>query len=185
MIDDQLKEAEKKMNVSIDHLHQDLAKVRTGRASLSILDEVRVDYYGNPTPLNQVANLGIPDSQTITIQPWDANLVKDISKAIQSSNLGLTPADDGKVVRLAIPPLTTERRKEMVKTVKRYAEDSKVAIRNIRRDFNDKIKQLEKDHSISEDELKHGQDDIQKVTDKFVAEIDKISQIKEKDLMES
>jgi ribosome recycling factor len=143
-----------------------------------------VDYYGNPTPLKQVATLGSPDSSTLTVQPWEATILKDIEKAIQASDLGLTPNNDGKVIRLSIPPLTSERRQQLVKLVKKQSEECKVSIRNVRRDINEKLKQSEKKNDISEDESHKGQDETQKITDKFVAEVDKIVQAKEKDILE-
>ena len=184
MVDELIKEAAKKMGASIDHLHIELGKLRTGQASLALLDDLKVEYYGNPTPLNQVATLGTPDSQTLTIQPWEAPILKEIEKAIQSSDLGLTPNNDGKMIRLMIPPLTSERRKQLVKLVKKYSEECKVAIRNVRRDINDRLKKAEKNHEISEDENRKSADDVQKLTDKFVAEVDKIYEGKEKDIMD-
>ncbi|MEK9629760.1 MAG: ribosome recycling factor [Nitrospinota bacterium] len=184
MSDDLIKDAEHKMKSSIDHLLHELGKLRTGQASVALLDDLKVDYYGNPTPLKQVATLGAPDNQTLTVQPWEASILKDIEKAIQSSDLGLTPNNDGKVIRLTIPPLTNERRQQLVKLVKKQAEDCKVAIRNIRRDINEKLKKSEKSHEISEDEGRKGHDAAQKLTDKFVAEVDKIAQTKEKDIIE-
>lgn len=183
MTENLIKETEKKMKHSIDHLVLEMSKVRTGRASLSLLEGVKLDYYGTPTPLNQVATLGTPDSHTITIQPWDTSVLKLIEKAIQTSDIGLSPSNDGKIVRLNIPPLTTERRQQLVKSVKKYAEESKIAIRNVRREFNDKVKSLEKDHAISQDEHKRIQDKIQKMTDQFIAEVDKIAQSREKDIL--
>ncbi len=184
MIADLIHSAEKKMGISVDHLHHELGKLRTGQASVALLDDLKVDYYGNPTPLNQVATLGTPDSQTLTIQPWEVSILKDIEKALQASDLGLTPNNDGKMIRLTIPPLTNERRQQLVKLVKKYSEDCKVAIRNVRREVNDKLKKTEKNHEISEDESHKAVDNIQKMTDKFVAEIDKIAQTKEKDMMD-
>ncbi len=184
MSDDIIKDAEKKMKSSIDHLLHELGKLRTGQASVALLDDLMVDYYGNPTSLKQVATLGAPDNQTLTVQPWETSILKDIEKAIQASDLGLTPNNDGKVIRLVIPPLTNERRQQLVKLVKKQSEECKVAIRNIRRDVNDKLKQSEKKHDISEDEGRKGHDAAQKITDKFVAEVDKIVQTKEKDIIE-
>ncbi|MEE9258007.1 MAG: ribosome recycling factor [Nitrospinaceae bacterium] len=184
MIDELLKTCEKKMKVSLDHLRADLGKLRTGQASMAILEGVMVKYYGNPTPLNQVASLGVPDSQTITIQPWEANILKDIEKAIQASDLGLNPNSDGKMIRLTIPPLTSERRQQLVKVLKTHAEECKVAIRNVRREFNDKVKAVQKKHEVSEDDSRKGQDKMQKVTDQQIAEVDKIAQAKEKDILE-
>jgi ribosome recycling factor len=184
MIADLTQDAENKMGVSIDHLNIELSKLRTGQASIALVDDLKVDYYGTPTPLSQVATLGAPDSQTLTIQPWEVSILKDIEKTIQSSNVGLTPNNDGKIIRLKIPPLTNERRQELVKLVKKYSEDCKVAIRNVRRDVNDKLKKLEKKHEISEDESHKASEDIQKMTDKFITEIDKIMQVKEKNVMD-
>ncbi len=184
MIADLIHGAEKKMGISINHLHHELGKLRTGQASVALLDDLKVDYYGNPTPLNQVATLGTPDSQTLTIQPWEVSILKDVEKALQASDIGLTPNSDGKMIRLTIPPLTNERRQQLVKLVKKYSEDCKVAIRNVRREVNDKLKKTEKNHEISEDESHKAVDNIQKMTDKFVAEIDKTAQTKEKDMMD-
>lgn len=183
-MDDILKEAERKMTVSIDHLHHEFAKVRTGRASVTLVEDMKVDYYGQPTPLNQAATLGTPDPRTITIQPWDQGLLPAIEKAIQSSDLGLNPANDGKIIRLTIPPLTEERRKDLGKVVRKYGEECKVAIRNVRREVNDQYKQLEKKHEMSEDDSRKGQEQLQKITDRLIQEVDKVTQGKEKDLME-
>ncbi|HIK57684.1 MAG TPA: ribosome recycling factor [Nitrospinaceae bacterium] len=184
MIADLIQEVEKKMGVSIDHLHHELGKLRTGQASVALLDDLKVDYYGNLTPLSQVATLGTIDSQTLTIQPWEASVLKEIEKAIQASDLGLTPNNDGKSIRLTIPPLTNERRQQLVKLVKKYNEECKIAIRNVRKHVNDKLKKSEKSHEISEDESHKGADDIQKITNKFIAEVDKVSHAKEKDMMD-
>ena len=183
-MDELLNESERKMRASIDHLHQEFGKLRTGRASVSLVEDIKVDYYGNPTPLAQAATLGTPDSKTISIAPWDASLLPVIEKAIQTSDLGLNPSNDGKVIRLTIPPLTTERRQQLTKVVKKYSEECRVAIRNIRRDFNDKIKAREKEGEISKDEEKKGHDQIQKLTDKFISEVDQESQAKEKDVLD-
>ncbi|MDH5762212.1 MAG: ribosome recycling factor [Nitrospinota bacterium] len=183
-MDKLINDSERKMKVSIEHLHAELGKVRTGRASVALVEDIKVEFYGNPAPLSQTATLGVPDSKTITIAPWDASMVPVIEKALQASDLGLTPSNDGKVIRLTIPPLTTERRQQLTKVVKKYGEDCKVAIRNIRREFNDKLKAMEKDGSVSKDEERKGHDQIQKATDKYVAEVDKIIQGKEKDVLE-
>ena len=172
------------MKGAIDHLHVELGKVRTGRASVALVEDIKIDYYGNPSPLTQAATLGVQDSKTITIAPWDSSMLPVIEKAILGSDLGLTPSNDGKIIRLIIPPLTTDRRQQLTKVVKKYGEECKVAIRNIRRDFNDKLKSMEKDHSLSKDEERKGHDEIQKTTDKYVAEVDKIVQGKEKDVLE-
>lgn len=184
MIDELRKQSETKMGYSLDHLRENLGKLRTGRASLAILEGVMVEYYGTPTPLSQVATLGVPDSQSITIQPWDVSVLKDIERSIQTSDLGLTPNNDGKMIRLTIPPLTQERRQHLVKVLKKYAEECRVAIRNLRRDFNDKVKATEKKHDISEDESHRGIEQMQKVTDKHIKEVDNIAQAKEKDVLE-
>ena len=183
MTEDLIKESSKKMKLATEHLLIELGRVRTGRASLSLLEGIKMDYYGVPTPLNQVATLGTPDGHTITIQPWDSSVLKLIEKAIQTSDIGLSPSNDGKVIRLSIPSLTTERRQQLVKTIKKYSEECKVAIRNLRREFNDKVKNLEKEHAISQDEHKRIQEKIQKITDQHIAEVDKVVQAKEKDLL--
>ncbi|MBW2478258.1 MAG: ribosome recycling factor [Deltaproteobacteria bacterium] len=184
MIADVKSNAKNAMNKSLDALKRELGKVRTGRASLSIIDDVKVDYYGTPTPLNQVGTLAVPEPRMITIQPWEKNLIPEIEKAILKADLGLNPASDGQLVRLVFPPLTEERRKEMVKQVKRIGEDAKIAVRNSRRDANDALKKLEKDKEISEDELKRAEKDVQDLTDSFVEKVDQIVAEKEKDLME-
>jgi len=169
---------------ALESFKRDLGKVRTGRASLSLLDDLRIDYYGTPTPLNQIGALAVPEPRMITIQPWEKNLISEIEKAILKSDLGLNPSSDGQIIRLNFPPLTEERRKEMVKMVKRMGEDAKVMVRNTRREANDALKKLEKDKEISEDELKRGEKEVQDVTDDYVARIDKVLAEKEKDLME-
>jgi ribosome recycling factor len=169
---------------ALESFKRDLTRVRTGRASLALLDDIRVDYYGTPTPLNQVGALAVPEPRLITIQPWEKNLIGEIEKAILKSDLGLNPSSDGQIIRLVFPPLTEERRKEMVKQVKRMGEDAKVAVRNARREANDALKKLEKEKNISEDELKRGEKEIQEVTDDFVARVDQVTADKEKDLME-
>jgi len=183
-MDDLLKESERKMKSSIDHLHMEFGKVRTGRASVTLVEDLKVDFYGTPTPLSQTATLSTPDSKTITIAPYDPSMLPIIEKAIQSSDLGLNPSNDGKAIRLGIPPLTTERRQQLTKVVRKYSEDGKVAIRNIRRDFNDKVKAMEKNKEISKDDEKRGHDAVQKLTDQFIEEVDHITQAKEKDVME-
>ncbi|MDF2716546.1 MAG: ribosome recycling factor [Paenibacillus sp.] len=177
------KSAEERMEKAIGSLRKELASLRAGRATPALLDRVQVDYYGSMTPVNQLANINTPDSRTIMIQPWDKSSVAAIEKAILKSELGLTPSNDGGSIRLSIPPLTEERRGELVKMTKKYGEEAKVAIRNIRRDANDDIKKLEKS-SISEDESRRHQEDIQKSTDKYIAEIDKVLVGKEKEIME-
>ncbi len=184
MIDSIISEAKEKMNKSVDALKKDLQKIRTGRASLSILDDVRVDYYGTPTPLNQIASLSVPESRLITIQPWDSSAVKEIEKAIMKSNLGLTPSSDGKIIRITIPPLTEDRRKDIVKQVNKICEDYRIAVRNIRRDANDSLKTLKKDGDASEDDVGKGFDEVQKLTDEHIKQIDDIYKDKEKEILE-
>lgn len=177
------KNTEQKMNKSIETLKADLAKVRTGRAHAGILDHVRVDYYGNPTQLSQVANITLIDARTIGVQPWEKKMIGAIEKAIRESDLGLNPATQGDVIRVPTPALTEERRKEMVKLVKTEAEDAKIAVRNIRRDANEGLKKLLKDKAISEDDERRAQEDVQKLTDGFVKEIDKLVAEKEKEVL--
>ena len=182
-IADVKKTTEQKMQKSIETLKADLAKVRTGRAHTGILDHVMVDYYGTPTQITQVANVTLLDARTIGVQPWEKKMLAVIEKAIRESDLGLNPATQGDVIRVPTPPLTEERRKEMVKLVKGEGEDAKVAVRNIRRDANEGLKKLLKDKAVSEDEERRAQDDVQKLTDKFVAEIDKLMVEKEKEIL--
>lgn len=177
------KTAEQKMHKSIETLKADLAKVRTGRAHTGILDHIQVDYYGSPTHINQVANVTLIDARTIGVQPWEKKMVSVIEKAIRESDLGLNPSTQGDLIRVPTPPLTEERRKEIVKVVKGEGEDAKVAIRNIRRDANEGLKKLLKDKACSEDDERRAQDDVQKLTDKFVAEVDKLISDKEKELL--
>jgi ribosome recycling factor len=179
-----LKDMEERMGKAIANLRKDLATLRAGRANPAILDKIVVEYYGTPTPLNQLANISAPEPRLLTIQPWDKSALKDIDKAIQQSDLGLTPTNDGNIIRIAIPPLTEERRKELVKVANKEGEETKVAIRNIRRDANEEIKKLEKAATISEDESRRHQETIQKTTDKYIAEVDKIVKEKEKEIME-
>jgi len=184
MIDDIYQETSESMSKSIDSLKRELKRVRTGRASLSILDGIRVDYYGTLTPLNQMATLAVPESRLITIQPWDVSVIQDIEKAILKSDLGLTPANDGKILRISIPPLTEERRKELVKMVHKMCEDHKVSVRNVRRDSNELLKSLKKDGDISEDEAFKAQDEVQKITDDHIKLIDECFTNKEKEILE-
>jgi ribosome recycling factor len=173
-----------RMKKSINALRDELNTIRTGRASASLFDKIRVDYYGDKSPLSQVATISIPEARLVVIQPWDKALIGEIEKAIQKSELSLNPSNDGKVIRIAIPPLTEERRKELVKQSKAQAEQSRVAIRNIRRDGNEEFKKLEKDGSLTEDGLKTAEDELQKSTDKFIQDINKILEEKEKEIME-
>ncbi|WCM63262.1 ribosome recycling factor [Paenibacillus polymyxa] len=177
------KSAEERMQKAIQSLQRDLASLRAGRATPALLDRVQVEYYGAMTPVNQLANVNTPDSRTLMIQPWDKSSLADIERAIQKSDLGLTPSNDGNTIRLSIPALTEERRTDLVKLTKKNGEEAKVAIRNIRRDANDDIKKMEKS-DISEDESRKYQEDIQKTTDKFIAEVDKVLAAKEKEIME-
>ena len=172
------------MSKTIEALKKDFSSIRTGRASLALLDDILVNYYSVATPLQQLASLSIPESRQIAIQPWDPKVIPDIEKAILKSDLGLTPMNDGKMVRINIPPLTEERRKQLVKTVRKKAEEAKVAIRNIRRDIIEEIKKLEKDKHISEDIVKKSQEETQKITDSFIARVDEVLAHKEKEIME-
>ena len=173
-----------RMEKAISDLQHEMAAIRTGRASLGILDHIRVDYYGTPTPLNQVANLHVPEPSLITIQPWDVSQIGPIEKAIRVSDLGLNPANDGKIIRLPIPPLTEERRKELVKKLHAAAEHHRVSVRNVRRDGNEAVKKLLKDKKVTEDEDKRAHDEIQKLTDGYMEKIDQLSKTKEKEILE-
>lgn len=184
MIEEIFQDAEERMGKSIGALENELKRVRTGRASLNILDGIRVDYYGSPTPLNQVASLSVPESRLIMIQPWDVSAIKDVEKAILKSDLGLTPSSDGKLIRISIPPLTEDRRKELVKVIHKIAEDHKVAIRNIRRDANEMLKSLKKDGEISEDDAFKAQDRVQKITDAHIQQVDDVYKNKETEILE-
>ncbi len=178
-----LKEFEDKMQKSFDNLLNDFASIRAGRANPHILDKIKVEYYGVPTPLQQVGNVSVPEARTLMITPWDSSVMKEIEKAILNSDVGITPNNDGKSIILKFPELTEERRKELVKDIKKKGEAAKVAVRNIRRDANDAMKKKEKAGEMSEDELKNKEDDIQKLTDKFVADIDKAIDTKSKEVM--
>ena len=179
-----LSDLDRRMHGAIEALHSEFRQLRTGRASLSMLDGVMVPYYGTDTPLNQVASLTIPESSMIVAQPWDRTVIPAVEKAIRSADLGLNPSSDGKVVRIPIPPLTEERRKEMVKKAHHMAEESRTAIRQVRRDGNDKVKKLQKDHVISEDEEKRAHDEIQKVTDRYIEQVAEVLKHKEAEIME-
>lgn len=184
MIKELIKSSEEKMNKTIGVLKKELASLKAGRANPSILDKIRVDYYGTPTPINQLASVAAPEPRLLTIQPWDAKITKDIEKEILKSDLGLNPTSDGKIIRLSIPELTEETRKNLAKTIKKHGEDAKVAIRSIRREANDKIKEMKKDGTITEDQETKGQEDIQKLTDNFIKDIDRLIEAKEKEIME-
>ena len=179
----ELNHIEEKMNKTISVLQEDFSEVRAGRANPAILNKIRVDYYGTPTPINQVAGISVPEARLIVIQPWDISLLKEIEKEILKAEIGINPNNDGKVIRLAFPELNEERRKELVKEVKKMAEDSKVSIRSIRREAMDEAKKLQKDNQMTEDELKGAEDKIQKLTDNKISEIDKILAEKEKEIM--
>src|SRR6266849_4925607 len=178
-----LKDLESRMQTAVDALTREFASVRTGRANASLLDGVRVEAYGNLTPINQLASVSVPDPKTIVIQPWDASQIGNIEKAIHKSDLGITPSSDGKVVRLTMPTLTEERRKQLAKTVGKYAEDARVAIRNVRREANDKLKAMAKDKKVSQDDERRGHDAIQKATDKFIAKVEELAKKKEQEIL--
>ena len=179
-----VKEVEAKMEKTLSALKTDFNKVRTGRASLALFDDIRIDYYGTVTPLHQMATLAVPEPRLITIQPWDSSVVGEIEKAILKSELGVTPASDGKIIRIIIPRLTEERRKELVKVVRKMSEGTKVAIRNIRREANDQLKGLEKNKKISQDQLRQWMDKVQASTDKFIEKVDEVLAVKEKEILE-
>ncbi len=178
------KETKRRMAGAIDSLKAELGKVRTGRASVSLLDSIKVDYYGTPTPLKQVANLSVPESRLIVVQPWDQSILREIEKAILRSELGLTPSNDGKLIRISIPLLTEERRRELVKVVRRMAEEHRVSVRNIRRDSNEALKEMQKKKELSEDDLHRGQSEVQKTTTQFIEEVDNLTAKKEQEVME-
>jgi ribosome recycling factor len=184
MIKDILRDAEEKMQKSIEFLTKDLSTLRAGRANPAMVEKIMVDYYGEATPINQLGNITVPEARLLVIQPWDKSIIPAIEKAIFKSDLGVTPSNDGNLIRIAIPQLTEERRKDLVKVVKKKGEETKVAIRNIRRDSNDMTKMSEKEKLLSEDESKKGMDEIQKFTDKYVKKVDGILQAKEKEIME-
>jgi ribosome recycling factor len=184
MLQDVLNDAEDRMKKSVEALQRELAAIRTGHAHVGLVDHVRVDYYGTPTPLNQMATVAAPEPRLLTIQPWDRSALPAIEKAIQKSDLGLTPSNDGAIIRLAIPPLTEQRRKELIKLVHARVEEGRVAIRNIRRDDIEKLRRMTHDKEISEDDQKKGQEQLQKLTDKYIAEIDQRGKAKEAELLE-
>jgi len=184
MLEEIKQDARQRMDKSIDSLKHSLQKIRTGRANTSLLDHLTVEYYGNPTPLNQVANVTVEDARTLVVTPWEKSMVQDVEKAIMKSDLGLNPATAGTVIRIPLPPMTEERRKEMIKVVKSEGENSKIAIRNIRRDALSDSKDLLKEKEISEDDDRRMQDQIQKITDEFVAKVESVLSVKEKELMD-
>jgi ribosome recycling factor len=178
-----LRDMETRMQGAVDLLGREFSGIRTGRANTALLDAVRVDAYGTLTPINQLASLSVPDPKTLVIQPWDSSQITAIEKAILKSDLGLTPANDGKVVRLVMPALTEERRKQLARTVGKFAEDARVAIRNVRREINDKLKAMAKDKKVSQDEERRGHDQIQKTTDKYIAKVDELARKKEQEIL--
>jgi ribosome recycling factor len=184
MMKETIAQAKTRMAKAADDFRQELTGLRTGRASTSLLDHVKVDYYGTPTPLKQVATLGVPEPTLLTVQPWDPSLLPAIDKAIRSSDLGLNPVNDGKILRVPIPPLTEERRKDLVKHVHKVLEGHRTAVRNIRRDANEALKKLLKDKAISEDDEKHALDDVQKLTDEFIEKLEGLGKSKEKEILE-
>jgi len=184
VIDEVLRNAEERMKGAVAAAKRDFAAVRTSRANAALLDRVVVDYYGTPTPLNQLAAISVPEPRMLTIQPWDKSQMKAIEKAILESDLGLTPSSDGSVIRIVIPPLTEERRKELVRLVRKEAEDKRVLVRNTRRDANEELKRLEKNKEISEDESRRAQEKVQELTDRYIREIDQLLEAKEKEIME-
>lgn len=178
------KELEKKMDKTISFLKEDLGSIRAGRANPKLVDKIRVDYYGTPTPLNQLSNISVPEPRCLLIQPYDINALKDIEKTIGASDLGVNPSNDGKVIRIMIPELTEERRKDLLKTVKKETENAKVALRNERRDTNDKLKKMEKNGDLTKDDLRDAETEVQKITDKFIKKVDEIYSDKEKEILE-
>ncbi|MEB1810119.1 MAG: ribosome recycling factor [Bacillaceae bacterium] len=179
-----MQDAQGRMKKALDALNRELSTLRAGRANPSLLEKVTVEYYGAPTPLNQLATISVPEARMLVIQPFDKTVIGDIEKAILKSDLGLTPSNDGTIIRITIPALTEERRKDLVKLVKKYGEEGKVAVRNIRRDINDDLKKLQKDGELTEDDLRRSTDEVQKLTDKHIADIDQIATNKEKEIME-
>jgi len=184
MIDEIFEDLKDRMGKSIESLKREYSRLRTGRASISLLDGIKVSYYDTPTPLNQMASLAVPEPRLIVIQPWDKTAIENIEKAILKSELGLTPINDGKVIRISIPPLTEERRKELVKVARKMSEENKVAIRNIRRDANEMLKDLKKEKEITEDDLYRSQEEVQKITDQFISQVDELCAAKEKEILE-
>ena len=184
MVEEIFEDLKDRMGKAIESLKREYSRLRTGRASISLLDGIRVSYYDTPTPLNQMASLAVPEPRLIVIQPWDKTAIEDIEKAILKSELGLTPINDGKVIRISIPPLTEERRKELVKVARKMSEENKVAIRNIRRDANEMLKDLKKEKDITEDDLYRSQEEVQKTTDQFISQVDELCATKEKEILE-
>jgi ribosome recycling factor len=179
-----IKMSEEKMNKAVEALKRELVTLRAGRANPAILDKIQVEYYGAITPLNQLASITVPEARLLVIQPFDKTIINDIDRAIQKSDLGLSPSNDGTVIRIMIPPLTEERRRDLVKLIKKYSEEAKVAIRNIRRDANDDLKKMQKDGELTEDDLRRSTDEVQKITDKEIVKVDEVAVAKEKEIME-
>jgi len=179
-----IKEAEVNMKKSLEIVKKEFATLRAGRATPALLDKIMVNYYGTPTPVNQLANISVPEARLLVIQPWDKNSLPEIERTIMKSDLGITPASDGTVIRLAIPQLTQERRKDLLKVIKKKSEDGRVAVRNVRRDVNDQLKSIQKEGKISEDELKRSQEEVQKLTDRYIKEIDNLFNTKEQEIMQ-
>lgn len=184
MTADLFEDAERRMQKAVETLKQDVNAIRAGRASTALVERISVDYYGTPTPINQVASITVPEARLLVIQPWDRKLLADISKAIQRSDLGINPTDDGQVIRLAIPPMSEDRRRDLVKTLHKKLDEHKVAVRNVRRDVHDKIRDREKKKEISEDELKRNVERLQKLTDRYIEEMDKVGKAKEMEILE-
>jgi len=184
MYKDLVTKSEETMKKSINFLKEDLATIRAGKANPKLLDKIQVSYYGSMTPLNQVANISVPEPRSIIIQPWDASLIKEIEKAIMTSELGINPSNDGKMIRLVIPPLTEERRRDLIKQIKKEVENAKIAVRNIRRDTNEDLKKLEKSSELTKDDLKKAEEEMQKLTDKYIKLTDDIYKDKEKEILE-
>jgi ribosome recycling factor len=184
MTADLFDDAERRMHKAVDALKQDIAAIRTGRASSALVERIQVDYYGTPTPINQVATISVPEPRLLVIQPWDRKMIADIEKAIQKSDLGINPSNDGQVIRLNIPPMSEERRRDMVKMLHKKLDEHKVAVRNVRRDVQDKLRDREKKKEVSEDELKRSSDRLQKLTDRYIEEMEKVGKTKELEILE-
>ena len=180
----QIKKASESMERRVSHMQQEFSEIRAGRANPAVLDKVKVDYYGAPTPVNQLAAVSVTEARTLTIQPWDASVLRQIEKAIQTSDIGINPQNDGKIIRLIFPPLTEDRRKEIVKDVQKIAEETKIQIRNVRRELIDKLKAMKKDGELTEDDLKQGEKKAQDLTDKYVKEVESVSAVKQKEILE-
>ena len=173
-----------RMEAALDHLKRELGGLRTGRASTALLDGIKVDYYGNQTPLKQIANVAVPESRLITVQPWEPQLIKEVEKAITAAGLGLNPANDGKIIRIPVPPLSEERRKDIIKLAKKHGEESKISLRTIRRETNEELRRLQKDSKLTEDDLRKAEADVQKMTDQYVQKVDQILKKKEEEILE-